>query len=414
MNPVAHQALLKLLSQAERAWANEAQDKVLTLAFTPAKLPTYFQFPTSEQRAQCNADLGLAELAQSITIEWDARSGEKRQISRIRLVSAEKLAQLLGHSPRWAVVEAATALLSPMLPTFAVLGQVIAAWTRGTTVRRTSAQDATHWLDACRVILHRRASGDEDLPYRGLSVALFDDSKRLESLWPMLDVLLQDSLEGAARSEEDICGELGIVKHPSTFLIAGPLQIVYGGEPLDIRAPYLGLSPTHINAVGALDGIDTLLSVENLTTFHELAKQSLKDHRCAVIYTAGMPSPSWLRLYGLLLKALPVRAAALHWGDIDAGGFRIADRLASACVNMGRTLALYGMAGELIRQDGETKAGARKALDSSELNAIRKICEARSWPAQWAFVSQRKMAYEQEGMPALLPAPLPFPCRALH
>lgn len=403
MNQVAERALLKLLSLAESAWANGTQGKALSLPFTESKLPAYFAFPTSTDRLACNTDLGLAERARAIAIGWDLRSGDKRQVARITLVDAEKLANFLDVSPRWAVVEAATAKMRHLLEGFPVLSQVLAAWTLGTAVRRTSAADVIDWLDACRVIIHRRASGDVDLPHRGLSVSLFNDSKRLEELWPMLDILLQGAMDGAARSDEEICGELGIVKFPSTVLMAGRINVVYGGRVLDVRQPYLGLSPTHIDAIEALEEVDTLLSVENLSTFHELARQPLASRRCALVYTAGMPSPSWLRIYRLLLQALPLGAAVRHWGDIDAGGFRIAHRLASTCSGEGRVLTPYGMAGELNRLDGEFGRGARKALDDAELRTIRKICETRSWNAEWTFVNHHELAYEQEGMHAVVP-----------
>lgn len=405
MNKVAERALLKLLSQAENAWAAGAADKQLSLPFTESKLPGYFEFPSSAERLTCNADLGLAELDRAITITWDPRSGDKRQIARITLVDADKLARYLKVSPRWAMVDAATAAVGHLMEAFPVLSQVISAWAAGTAVRRTTATDVLDWRDACRVIQHRRASGDADLPHRGLSVSLFNDSKRLEQLWPMLDILLQGGMDGAGRSDEEICGELGIVKFPSTVLLAGQIKVLYSGQDLILREPYLGLSPTHVESVAALTEIDTLLSVENLSTFHELARQPLDDRRCALIYTAGMPSPSWLRIYRLMLGALPTGASVRHWGDIDAGGFRIANRLAGACEGEARVLLPYGMAGELNKEPSEAGEGARKALDDAELRTIRKICEARGWSRQWAFVDNRKLAYEQEGMRAIVPAP---------
>lgn len=405
MNKVAERALLKLLSQSETAWANGTQEKALSLPFSESKLPAYFEFGTSADRAACNADLGLAERAGAIEIHWDPRSGDRRQIARITLQDACKLAAFLEVSPRWAVVEAATASLNQLAEAFPVLHQVIAAWKTGGLVRRTSAADVIDWQDACRVILHRRASGDVDLPHRGLSVSLFNDSKRLEALWPMLDILLQGGMDAGARSDKEICGELGIVKFPSTVLLAGSAQVTYGGHALDVRWPYLGLSPTHVDGVEPLGDVDTLLSVENLSTFHELARQSPGERRCVLIYTAGMPSPSWLRIYRLMLRALPAAAAVRHWGDIDAGGFRIANRLANACQNEGRRLKPYGMAGELSKEAHEAGEGARKALDAAELRTIQRICAARAWDREWAFVDERKFAYEQEGMRAVMPPP---------
>lgn len=403
MNKVAERALLKLLALAETAWANGTDGKALSLPFSESKLPGYFEFATSADRVACNADLGLAERARAIDIQWDPRSGDKRQIARITLVDADKLAVFLEVLPRWAAVESATASVKHLVGEFPVLNQVLAAWKEGVLVRRTSAADVLDWQEACRVILHRRASGDVDLPHRGLSVSLFNDSKRLEALWPMLDILLQGGMDGASRSDEEICGELGIVKFPSTVLMAGSVRVIYGGDALDLRRPYLGLSPAHIDGVEPLGQIDTLLTVENLSTFHELARQSLADRRCALIYTAGMPSPSWLRIYRLMLRALPDAAVVRHWGDIDAGGFRIANRLATACQDEGRALRLYGMSGELNKESHEAGEGARKALDDAELRTIRRICLAREWDREWAFVGERKLAYEQEGMRAALP-----------
>lgn len=136
-----------------------------------------------------------AERVSAIDVQWDPRSGDKRQIARITLLDADKLAALLEVSPRWAVVEAATASVNHLLGEFPVLNQVLAAWKAGVLVRRTSAADVLDWQEACRVILHRRASGDADLPHHGLSVSLFNDSKRLEALWPMLDILLQGGMD---------------------------------------------------------------------------------------------------------------------------------------------------------------------------------------------------------------------------
>lgn len=398
MDKVAERALLKLLSQAESAWASGGAGRALSLPFTESKLPAYFEFGTHADRTVCNATLMLAERAHAITIDWDPRSGDKRQVLRITLISADKLATFLEVVPRWTMVDRATQTLNHLMAEFSVLNDVIAGWTAGTSIRKTGPADVIDWTDACRVMQHRRAHGIDDLPHRGLSVALFGNSKRLEQLWPMLDTLLQGGLDAAARSDEDICGELGIVKFPSTFLLAGRLDVIYGGREFDVREPYVGLSPSDIQAVLPLDKVDTLLSVENLSTFHELARRSPAKSRCALIYTAGMPSPSWLRVFKLLIEALPPQAAVRHWGDIDAGGFRIADCLARACDNLGRTLAPYGMDGALLEAQEASAEAARKSLDEAELRTIRRICEARSWTQEWAFISKHKKAFEQEGM----------------
>jgi hypothetical protein len=63
------------------------------------------------------------------------------------------------------------------------------------------------------------------------------------------------------------------------------------------------------------------------------------------------------------------------------------------------------MGGELNRETQEASEGARKALDDGELRTIRRICASRDWNREWAFVDERKLAYEQEGMRVIVPTP---------
>src|SRR6185369_3477956 len=93
-----------------------------------------------------------------------------------------------------------------------------------------------------------------------------------------------------------------------------------------------------------------LLTVENLTTFHEMALRQHESPQTLVLYTGGMPSPSWKRVYKILLSALPVAAKVLHWGDMDAGGFRIADHLAACAEQFERCLMLHSMSSDTITQ----------------------------------------------------------------
>jgi hypothetical protein len=63
-----------------------------------------------------------------------------------------------------------------------------------------------------------------------------------------------------------------------------------------------------------------LITIENATSYHELI--SLRTPDVLHIYTGGFASPTVITL----LQAIRVAQPALpfyHWGDLDAGGFRI-------------------------------------------------------------------------------------------
>lgn len=135
---------------------------------------------------------------------------------------------------------------------------------------------------------------------------------------------------------------IGLVKFPPTLLIAGNVTLSCGAGAVTTARPYVGLAPAAI-AAAQVDGdsIRFLLTVENLTTFHKLAGR--RPVGAIMLYTGGMPSPSWKRVYGHFLAALPQRATVHHWGDIDVGGFRIASHITKCCEDAGRLLRLHGM-----------------------------------------------------------------------
>lgn len=130
--------------------------------------------------------------------------------------------------------------------------------------------------------------------------------------------------------------------------------------------------------------------MENLTTFHELAGR--RPEEAILVYTGGMPSPSWKRAYGLFLNALPQHATLHHWGDIDVGGFRIASHIAKCCEMGGRSLRLHGMRADALL------AGtvSRRELIPSERGEILRICHLWQWSDEAAGLGS--LAVEQEAM----------------
>src|SRR5690606_16239808 len=105
-------------------------------------------------------------------------------------------------------------------------------------------------------------------------------------------------------------------------------------------------------------------------------------------------SPSWMRVYRLALRALLSDRPVYHWGDIDLGGFRIANHLARTCRLEGRGLKLHAM--------GVQPPGAvRRELTAPERSEIESICRQREWYAELAALGTH--AIEQEGQPISWP-----------
>lgn len=387
---LARKALERLLIRAENATSRGGRPPP-SLRISSSSFPEYRALRAHADRIDCNASWQLAERARAIRIDWDARAGERQAVERLTVTDAEALARHLGLTPRWAQVGSAREQLAQHIIDFPVLTAVLDAWDQGKTVRGTRASDIQPWLDAVLVAKHCAAKAATDTPIRRLSVNLFSDSKRVEALAPQLDVLAHGEIGGLPRASEDVFQELGLVKFPPTLLIAADACINYGGVQVILPRPYLGLAPTSIAGISPAAS-DYLLTIENLTTFHEAVL-----HRPAgamVLYTGGMPSPSWMRVYRLALRSLPSESAVYHWGDIDVGGFRIANHLVKACQQEGRLLQPHAMRAQLV----ETH---RRDLSDAERSEIEKICRTNGWLSELDALGIQ--AIEQEGQPISWP-----------
>lgn len=416
MDSTAKKALDKLLTQAEKAAGRPADEsevqersRAIRLRLSESSFPEYLLLPTFADKESCNGAFRLAERGGAIRIQWDARAGENASIELIELIDANRLAEFLGTTPRWDIVADAEIAFRPHFARFPVLLHLLDAWRKGRSVRSSKASpDAIgRWLDAIAVVLYAEknvAEGWADISLRRASTQLFDESKRIESITHFVDTLVQGTIDGVAREAEEVCQELGLVKYPSTFLvgsaISGDCSVVISLSQGDLLLipPYLGFSPLELRHLTVKSAKTMVITVENLTTFHEavaLLRDEVPDSVVLVLYTGGMPSPSWRRAYRAVLHSVPLASLVFHWGDVDAGGFRIADKLASDCTAMGRSLRLHLM--------DIKPPSVRKSLSDREIRVITTICERWGWEAEATAVRAHKSAFEQEAVNVLVP-----------
>lgn len=404
MSEVANKALRRLLALAENAAARPTSAKAITLRLSEASFPDYLNLRSASEKAACNAALLLAEHRGAISIRWDARAGERAHAERLDLVDGRLLAKHLGVIPRWDAVDAAREALEPHLPRYPALEGVLDCWRRGVAARGTRPDEVSEWLGAIRIVEYSETLKGQDMPVRRASAKLFGDSKRIQSLSALVDALKQGTVNSPTRDEEEVLQEIGLVRFPPTWMLAADAEVVCTAGSVEVVSPYVGLAPTAIQAFRLRKDVECLLTVENLTTFHEAAQKRTERPGIAVLYTGGMPSPSWCRVYTLLLQALPTSARAVHWGDVDAGGFRIAGRLAALCEDLGRRLELHSMFGAAVLPENGL---ARGSLGTAELSQIRRICERWGWRHAAADVKVHRLAVEQESMPFSWPCAVP-------
>lgn len=396
MTSLAQDALARLLKRAENAAAKPAGSRAITLRFSESSFAAYFDPRlTREERSRCHGELELAKRAGAVDIQWDRRAGPGNQVEVLRLQNADALARFLDVDPRWDVVAKAENALAEVVDRHPVLQGIFPVWRAGKKVCNTAAIDFQRWIDAVRVLDRCRSTPAKDMAIRRFSTQVLGNSKKVQGLTSLLNVLLLAELDAPGREDEDILNELGLVKYPPTVLVGGAVLVTTRKDRvLRTDEPYLGLPPDAIERIEYLPGCSNVMTVENLETFHEAAKLAASRTDWVVLYTGGMPSPSWKKVFAAFVKALPATSTIWHWGDIDAGGFRIADHIATCCVAQGRTLALHRMA---VPSNLDFSAeNAPRPLKPNELASIRKVCEPRGWIAEVQALVQRPYAIEQE------------------
>lgn len=393
MHPLVQTALDQLLSSVERKRAKALDASDVSFPFSAVRFPAYVQATVSELDF-AHSDLLTAERGKAIRIEWEPGAGHQKRVVRIRAGDFDCLARLVGRVPSWDQVAAAETALQGWAQNPRV-ASLLMAWRMGRTVRGKGPASLLEWHDAMRVIDYLAAAPASDIPVRRLSAEMFRDSKRIEAIAVSLDYLTASS-DLPARDPAQLLAELGLLRFPQpVYLAANRCQVrVSGGAVLPSIAPYCALPP---EAVAGIDQpIEYVLTIENLTTFHE-ATRLCHSVAAVMMYTGGMPSPSFLATYSRILSTAGPAVAVFHWGDPDLGGLRIAAKLYDIAQKSSRTLQLWGMHG--LSAD----LGGRRVLQRSELDAIRAICASRGWDHVSSDIERRGVATEQEQLSMDLP-----------
>lgn len=393
--PLAEDVLIDLLRRGERAGLRGSERAIQT-RFTSADSPYWRQ--SYEQRLHCHVRFAAAERIGAVALRWARQGGEDRPLETVRLVDLGRLASFLGLDTLSDAVLAAQTTLNPWLQAYPRAAELLDAWGRLKSPRGLDIGSAPDFADALRVLEAMKRVDGQDQIVRVLSRGLFHDSKRIEALWRHIDLLTAEELGAPARQQEEVFSALGLVKQPQPFLIAGAgsLQLA----PTQICAiawPFIGVSNQHV--IGYAGAPAWVLSIENLTTFHQ-ASQHPDAASGLVLYTGGMPSPSWCRAYARILEAVPEHIRVFHWGDIDQGGFRIAAHLKRKCVHRHTFLPWLMNARDHDRQ------AASEVTEDARINMARHAQEA-GWDALSQCMPAIKI--EQEGVVLSLPVALDCP-----
>ncbi|GAB3038690.1 DUF2220 family protein [Oleiagrimonas citrea] len=338
----ASQVLERLLRRAEKARQRGASEHVSLRMTSPSAAREYVGLDTLRERDIFHAEMSHAERDGAISIERDRRGGDAARLVRITVADVAKLAHYLGIPLVADSVANASKHLEHWTSRFPVIEQVLARWREGKKVRSHGPEGAQDLRDAAYAVASRL--DDEQQRERILrreSVRLFGDSKRVEVLTLWLEILVTSEIASSGLAREDIWAQIGLRREPLPFLVSGRGDVLLPTVQLPLVQPYLGLPAETVISVAT--EAHSVLTIENLATFHDAAPLASATSSVLLLYTGGMPSPVWRAAYERLLRGLADEVAIYHWGDIDEGGFRIAEVLGRVVANTGRKLRPWKM-----------------------------------------------------------------------
>ena len=400
MNP-ATPVLVRLLERAERAHRRgDAAPASLSMAST-RDAGEYAALQSLGEIESFHASIALAEREGAIVAVRDRRRGDGETLLRLVVADVDALARHLGVGTVAQRAERAAATLEPWVARFPVIAEILASWRRDAMVRKHGPEASGDLAAAAFAVDALLAEADAQRGERILrkeSVRLFGDSKRIEALTPWLDVLVNGELASSGLDREQVWAALGLRKEPLPLLLAGIGTLeLDDGSHVALPHRYLGVPAESLRA------IDTparhVLTVENAASFHDAARVR-GDAPVILLYSGGMPSPTWRAAYRRLLGCLRADTAVYHWGDIDEGGFRIAAKIAETARDAGFDLRPSLMSpGEI---PGPLRRHAR-VPSQSVLASMRRWATRAGWPDIAAALAEEPILLEQEALDPVLP-----------
>lgn len=353
------EALLNLLLDRFEAPRERARDITQTIDYTQVGGPA--------AQDEFHRVLHDAERAGAIALE-KARVGRfTGEFARVRLLDAGKLYQFLMRSPAGAIADVARREIDEAIPDilkdpfFAeVEREAIAAWGSNKSYLGLSPTQANTLITVMRLahgIIHLAG---RDVDHRTFSRRTVKDSKALErSEGRIAQLIRRRNANLAGEEPREILEASGIVRRAHLLQVKGPLRL--SSRALTIEGTgemFIGLPWAACQQATLMKPVDYIITIENPTSFWRYCTEIGGCY--LALLSDGFPARDVLSSMIHLVKAARsvTDAPIYHWGDIDAGGVRIAAHLEDA---FGVPLLLHQMQPRLALEMG-TSLQSRQGL----------------------------------------------------
>jgi len=309
-----------------------------------------------------------AERVGGIILESERMGRITGEFARVRLADADSLYRFLVRGPAATTADAARRTIETTIPDILddpffkeVEEDAIAAWKCNKTFLGFTPTQIETFIRVMRLahgIIH---IAGRDVDHRTFSRRIVKDSKALERSEGRVAQLLKRRNPNLAGDEpREVLEASGIVRRAHLLHVKGPLGLSSDALKIDGTGEvFIGLPWAAVQRAALIRPVDYVLTIENSTSFWRYCTEITGNY--LALLTDGFPARDVLSSMIHLVKA--ARAAAdvplYHWGDIDAGGVRIAAHLEDA---FGVSIALHQMSPTLALSMG-TPLQSRKGLE---------------------------------------------------
>ncbi|MGK2740359.1 Wadjet anti-phage system protein JetD domain-containing protein [Tepidicaulis sp. LMO-SS28] len=310
-----------------------------------------------------------AERAGGVRLEADRLERFTGEIARVRLTNADALYRFLNRSPSADIAVATRQRIESACPEIsrepffeAILIEASAAWTinrRVLDLRPTDSDDLIEVFRLTHGIIHW---AERDIDHRTFSRRTVGDSKALERHEGRVAALLRRWNPTTSDLEtREVLQAHGIVRRAHPLFLRGPIRVVSDSMRLEgSGVPFVGLPWSTIRSATLHSPIDYTIIIENPTSFWRYCMEI--EGQYLALLSDGFPARDVLAgIVHMVHAAQP--APLFHWGDIDAGGIKIAKHLEDAC---GVPLRLHEMTPELAVKWGtplKSRTGLERLVD---------------------------------------------------
>ncbi len=159
---------------------------------------------------------------------------------------------------------------------------------------------------------------------REFSIRIFKDSKFFQTIQTKVENLLYEY--GDFPEKDKILPSFNLVKTPTYVNYKGAGKIIISGQTIDLLklSSDIAISSKMLPDIESIEVLGSkVITIENLTSFHRFNEQDF-----FVIYLGGFHNTVRRAFIKKLYEQNPQKQY-YHFGDIDAGGFRILEHLKS-------------------------------------------------------------------------------------